>query len=68
MSIYAVFKNIKKVRKEKFKETQEEFSERCGISVETLSNLERGAVSPQFETVFKIAFATGVSLDLLVKP
>lgn len=63
MSNYIMSEKIRSIRHEKYDETQEEFAERCGISVETLSNLERAAVSPKFETVCKIAFAAGISLD-----
>lgn len=45
--------------------TQEELAERIGRSVDTVSNLERGASSTRIETAFRIADALGVGiLDL----
>ena len=45
--------------------TQEELAERIDRSVDTVSNLERGASSTRIETAFRIAEALGIGiLDL----
>ncbi len=45
--------------------TQEELSEKAGISVEFLSNLERGINAPSFETLEKLSLALSVSVHYL---
>ena len=45
--------------------TQEELSERVGISVEFLSNLERGINGPSFDTLEKLAIALDVEIKTL---
>jgi transcriptional regulator with XRE-family HTH domain len=42
--------------------TQEQLAERVGVSVEFISNMERGINAPSFETLEKL----GVSLDIKV--
>ena len=41
--------------------TQEELAEKCGVSVEYISSLERGLYSPSFETIEKLSKAIQVS-------
>ena len=48
--------------------TQEELSERCGLSQQYLSDLERGKRNPTIVTIFEIAQALGVSHVLLIAP
>ena len=60
-----IAKNVKHLRMS-MRETQEEFSERCDISVYTLSNIERARFIPKSETLAKISENTGVPIsDLL---
>lgn len=47
--------------------TQEDFAERCGISVSFASLLERGERSPSYETLVQVAAALGVSLAELFR-
>ena len=57
--------NCARLRKERGW-TQEELSERCGLSQQYLSDLERGKRNPTIVTIYEIAQAFGVShLDLL---
>lgn len=46
---------------------QEDFAERCGISVSFASLLERGERSPSYETLVEIAHALGVPLTDLFR-
>ncbi|MCQ2965613.1 MAG: helix-turn-helix domain-containing protein [Alphaproteobacteria bacterium] len=56
---------IKAIRQEA-KITQEVLAERCNISVEAVSNIERGVNYPHFETLIQIAKVLGCSLcDIL---
>lgn len=49
--------------------TQELLAERCGLSQQYLSGLERGLRNPTIVTVYELALALGVShLDLLAVP
>lgn len=45
---------IKAIRQSK-KMTQEQLAERCALSVESISNIERGVNYPHFETLVQIA-------------
>ncbi|MGA9520147.1 MAG: helix-turn-helix transcriptional regulator, partial [Myxococcaceae bacterium] len=47
--------------------TQEEFSQRCGISVSFASLLERGERSPSYDTLVHVASALEVSLPELFR-
>lgn len=53
--------NIRSLRK-KLGESQMEFGFNCGISMETISLLERMKVNPTLETIQKIAAYTGRSV------
>lgn len=66
MSIYAIAGNVKKVRTEKFHETQEKFAERLSVSTRTVQNLEMGYCLPKLPTLIKIALAAGLTLDALL--
>ena len=56
---------IKAIRQEA-KITQEVLAERCNISVEAVSNIERGVNYPHFETLIQITKVLGCSLcDIL---
>lgn len=56
---------IRAARKE-MKYTQEEFAEILGLSIQHISNLERGLVGPSIDTVIKISKVLGVSCDYLL--
>jgi len=45
--------------------TQEEFAERVGVSVDFISNVERGVNAPSFETIEKFAFVLKISVHEL---
>src|SRR5258708_1256032 len=47
--------------------TQEEFADRCGISVSFASLLERGERSPSYETLLQIADALEIPLAELFR-
>ncbi|MBR1599947.1 MAG: helix-turn-helix transcriptional regulator [Alphaproteobacteria bacterium] len=53
---------IKAIR-QNAKITQEVLAEQCGISVEAVSNIERGVNYPHFETLIQIAKILGCSLN-----
>jgi transcriptional regulator with XRE-family HTH domain len=59
--------NAARIRKEKGL-TQEQLSERCGLSQQYLSKLERGRRNPTIVTLYEIANALGVSHVDLVQP
>ena len=45
--------------------TQEQLAERVGVSVEFISNIERGINAPSFETLEKLSISLEVSLSEL---
>ncbi len=57
--------NIRKIRKF-LKQNQFEFAENCGISVETLSLIERKKADPRLSTIQKIAAYTDTLVSDLV--
>lgn len=60
--------NIKALRK-KYNLTQEEFSEKIGISLQGLSNIERNRYQPTAETIDKICKAFEITpAELLIVP
>jgi len=60
-----VGRNTARIRREKGL-TQEQLAERCGLSQQYLSGLERGQRNPTIVTVYEIAMSLGVShLDLM---
>ncbi|MEA3030149.1 MAG: hypothetical protein QOG13_1474 [Sphingomonadales bacterium] len=48
--------------------TQEQLAERCGLSQQYLSDLERGKLNPTVVTLYELATALGVSHVELVRP
>ena len=59
--------NIKRCRT-KLKESQFDFAENCGISVEILSLIERGIANPKLSTLQKLAAYLGCTVaDLFEK-
>ena len=58
--------NIKKFRSE-LKESQFDFAENCGISVEILSLIERGIANPKLSTLQKISAYIGCTVADLFK-
>jgi transcriptional regulator with XRE-family HTH domain len=54
-------KKLRQIRRQRDL-TQEQLSASTGISVEFLSNLERGINAPSFETLEKLAVNLGVSV------
>lgn len=65
-SVYVIGENIRKLRMEKFAESQEKFSERIKTTSRTVYNLECGSSVPTVKTLIKIADAADVTLDSLV--
>jgi transcriptional regulator with XRE-family HTH domain len=59
--------NCARIRKERGL-TQEELAERCGLSQQYLSDLERGKRNPTIVTIYEIAQALGVSHLGLLQP
>lgn len=59
--------NCARIRKERGL-TQEQLAERCGLSQQYLSDLERGKRNPTIVTIYEIAQALGVSHLELVQP
>ena len=55
-----------KVLRENASLTQEELSEICDVSWRTISNLERGVVTPDLKVLLAIAHYFGISLDDLL--
>ncbi len=55
-----------KVLRETASLTQEELSEICDVSWRTISNLERGIVTPDLKVLLAIARYFGISLDELL--
>ena len=62
-----VGRNTQRIRKQQGL-TQEQLSERCGLSQQYISGLERGRRNPTVVTVFEIASALGVSHIALLEP
>lgn len=60
-----LFENIRKIRRF-LKQNQFEFAENCGISVETLSLIERKKADPRLSTIQKIAAYTDTLVSDLV--
>ena len=54
-------KNLRKIRRRRDL-TQEKLAETLGVSVEFVSNMERGVNAPSFETIEKIANAFDLSV------
>ena len=52
-------KRLRKLRRERDL-TQDQLAEAAGISVDMLSNIERGVNAPSFETLAKLARVLGV--------
>ncbi|MBS5905378.1 MAG: helix-turn-helix transcriptional regulator [Acetobacteraceae bacterium] len=62
-----VGRNFARIRRERGL-TQEQVEERCGLSQQYLSGLERGLRNPTVVTLFEIAQALGVNPVDLIKP
>ena len=58
--------NVFFVRKIVLQLTQEQFAELLDISKDTVSNIERGKVTPSTETLTKLSVKTGISIDFLL--
>ncbi len=46
--------------------TQERFAEEIGLSIQHISNLERGITGPSIDTIIKMSKVLGVSCDYLL--
>lgn len=57
---------IRKIREELYKETRQEFAERCGFSENQLGKIERGSVTVTTKTLDKICSITGVSSNYIL--
>ena len=66
MSIYTIADNIRKIRTEKFQESQERFAERLNISPRTVQNIEGGRSLPKLPILIKIARVSGLTIDELL--
>lgn len=66
MSIYAIADNIRKIRTEKFQESQEKFAERLNIRLRTVQKIENGYCLPKLSTLIKIAQVSGLTIDELL--
>jgi transcriptional regulator with XRE-family HTH domain len=62
-----VGRNVRRIRLE-LGLTQEQLSERCGLSQQYLSDLERGIRNPTIISIYEMATALGVSHVDLVTP
>ena len=62
--IRALAANVKSLRTS-FGETQEDFSDHCGIFTKTLGNIEHANSNPKTETVQKIAAYTDTTVSQL---
>lgn len=62
----ALAKAVKTLRKE-MQQNQFEFASNCGISIETLSLIEREKTNPRLETIQKIAAYTDLTVAELLK-
>ena len=49
------------------KESQEKFAEKCGMSTDMISLIERGMTNPSLETLGKISRHIGVSVSDMLK-
>ena len=59
MDVYTILAINLKLIRIAMKESQEEFAFHCGISLETLSKLERGCGNPRLSTLISIAAYVG---------
>jgi len=66
-SVKYIGKNIKYLRKNVLKMTQEEFSERTDSSKDTISNIERGRYHPSIQTLINISNLTDTTVDYFLK-
>lgn len=62
----ALAKAVKTLRKE-MQQNQFDFASNCGISIETLSLIEREKTNPRLETIQKIAAYTDLTVAELLK-
>jgi transcriptional regulator with XRE-family HTH domain len=60
-------RRIKQLRADQLKFSQEELAERLGVSPVYISRLERGASSPSFQLLVRVAGALHVSLSELLE-
>ncbi len=58
--------NLKYLRKYILKQSQELFSEKVGLSKDTISNIERNEFYPSIQTLTSIANATNQSIDFFL--
>lgn len=48
--------------------TQEELSAEAGVSSRSLQKIEAGDRIPSLETIFKLAYALGITPDTIINP
>lgn len=58
---------VRAARKRQKSLTQEKLAEKAGVSMETISNVERGATLPTIDVLFKIARAIPLDLAAMAK-
>ena len=47
--------------------TQEKLAEKADLSQQHISRIEKGTVEPEYQTIYKLAFALDVSVDTLIE-
>ncbi len=57
---------IRKIREEIYKESRQQFAERCGLSENHLGKLERGSLIISIKTLNKICTTTGATADYIL--
>ena len=60
---YRINNNIRKLRFFHNEMTQQQLSEKVGVTRQTIIAMEQGKYSPSLELAFRIALAFGVPLD-----
>ena len=67
MNIAYIGRNMYLVRKRELGKTQEEFAEMIGVSTDTVSKIERGAVLPSIRSMTEIAAVTGKPIEYFLQ-
>ena len=57
---------VRKIREELYKETRQEFAERCGLSENQLGKIERGSLTITTKTLDKICSITGTNSNYIL--
>ena len=57
---------VREIREKIYKETRQDFAERCGISENNLGKIERGEICISIKALTKICSSTGVTSDYIL--